>query len=101
MSIDSGYFPVVVNPSVLRQQTKSGELQVPFFFGGSQVPTALNLPSNSFQGSGRKKGMRSKTHPGDKDFTTKKGDKVFHQDGHFVKMSGRKPFKKGGIEMNK
>lgn len=35
-----------------------------------------------------KKGSMSKTHPGDKDFTTKKGDKVYHRNGHYV----RKPY---------
>jgi hypothetical protein len=34
---------------------------------------------------GYKKGSMSKTHKGDKDFTTKKGDKVFHRSRHFVK----------------
>lgn len=33
------------------------------------------------------KGSMSKTHPGDYDFTTKKGDKVFHRLQHFVRKS--------------
>ena len=37
---------------------------------------------------GYKKGTMSKTRKGDKDFTTKKGDKVFHRSRHFV----RKPY---------
>jgi ElaB/YqjD/DUF883 family membrane-anchored ribosome-binding protein len=37
------------------------------------------------------KGSKSKTHKGDLDYTTKKGDKVFHENGHFVKKS-YKPF---------
>jgi hypothetical protein len=36
-------------------------------------------------------GSPSKTHPGDMDFTTKKGDKVFHQKHHYVRKS-RKPY---------
>ena len=50
------------------------------------------------------KGARSKTHRGEKDYTTKKGDKVFHRKGHDEKHAAksrkvRKPFvksKKGG-----
>ena len=33
------------------------------------------------------KGTRSKTHPGRKNYTTKKGDKVYHRKGHYVKKS--------------
>jgi hypothetical protein len=36
-------------------------------------------------------GTPSKTHPGDMDFTTKKGNKVFHQKHHYVRKS-RKPY---------
>jgi len=39
------------------------------------------------------KGSKSKTRPGDKDYTTKKGDKDFHQDGRDVKKK-RKPYTK-------
>ena len=40
---------------------------------------------------------RSKTHKGRKNYTTKKGDKVFHRKGKYVRKS-RKPYskKKGG-----
>ena len=84
---------------------KSGGFQTLFFFGGSQVPTDLFLSKamyNGSSGSGLHKGRShsvptdfdmvfnkrhssgsgfhmgslSKTHPGDLDFTTKKGDKV-------------------------
>ena len=96
---NGGYFPVVLNPAQLRQQTKSGELQVPFFFGGSQIPHALNLPSSTFSGSGRRAGSKSATHKGDKDYTTKRGDKVYHQDGHWVELKGRRPYKKGGASL--
>jgi hypothetical protein len=46
---------------------------------------------------GYRKGSRSKTHKGRKDFTTKKGDKVFHRRGKYVRKS-RKPYhkKRGG-----
>ena len=39
------------------------------------------------------KGTRSKTHPGRKNYTTKKGDKVFHRKGKYVRKS-RKPYSK-------
>ena len=44
------------------------------------------------------KGTRSKTHPGRKNYTTKKGDKVFHRKGKYVRKS-RKPYskKRGGV----
>jgi hypothetical protein len=48
-----------------------------------------------------KKGTRSKTHPGRKNYTTKKGDKVFHRKKHYVRKS-RKPYtKKGGKKSKK
>ena len=37
------------------------------------------------------KGTKSKTHKGRLNYTTKKGDKVFHQKNHYVKKS-RKPY---------
>jgi hypothetical protein len=37
------------------------------------------------------KGSKSKTHKGDLNYTTKKGDKDFHEDGHLVKNT-YKPF---------
>jgi len=37
--------------------------------------------------------MASKTHKGDKDYTTKRGDKDFHQKGKDIKKK-RKPFSK-------
>jgi transcription termination factor NusB len=40
---------------------------------------------------GSKKGSSSKTHPGRKNYTTKKGDKVFHRKGKYVRLS-RKPY---------
>jgi len=44
-----------------------------------------------------KKGAKSITHPGDKDYTTKKGDRFFHRGGKLVKKRGRKPFTKGAM----
>lgn len=41
------------------------------------------------------KGAPSKTRPGDKDYTTKRGNKDFHEGGHDVKKK-RAPFKKRG-----
>ena len=38
-----------------------------------------------------KKGSPSKTRKGDLDFTTKKGDKVFHRRGKDIKLK-RRPF---------
>ena len=38
-----------------------------------------------------RKGSRSRTHPGELDFTTKKGDLVHHIDGHFVR-DGELPY---------
>jgi hypothetical protein len=40
------------------------------------------------------KGTRSKTHRGRKNYTTKRGDKVFHRRHHNVRKS-RKPYRKG------
>ena len=43
-----------------------------------------------------KKGTKSKTRPGRKNYTTKRGNKVYHQKGHYVKKT-HKPYsyKKG------
>jgi hypothetical protein len=80
----SGYNPDVVNPKVRRQTASQ---QMPFFFGGSQIPHSLNLKSGTFSGSG----MMGKGHL---DMSVKRGDKIFHNDGKFVKMIGRPAFKK-------
>ena len=40
---------------------------------------------------GGKKGDKSKTRPGDKDYTTKRGNKDFHRGGHDVKRK-RRPY---------
>ena len=46
------------------------------------------------------KGTRSKTRKGRKNYTTKKGDKVFHRKGKYVRKS-RKPYskKRGGMRL--
>ena len=100
---------------------ESGGFQTPFFFGGSRVPTDLFLPKamyNGSSGSGLHKGRSqsvptnfdmvfskrysresgfhmgslSKTHPGDLDFTTKKGDKCFVRKGHRLCIPHTLPF---------
>ena len=57
--------------------------------GNSTSDKILSLSSIYKMGS--KKGTRSKTHPGRKNYTTKKGDKVFHRKGKYVRLS-RKPY---------
>jgi len=84
--MNSGYFPVVVNPYKLRAQTKSEELQTPFYFGGSQVPEALSMKKSGMKGSGI-----------NETDAAKRGSKIFHNDGKLVKMFGREAFKKSGI----
>tara|TARA_R110000824_G_scaffold93091_1_gene225387 strand:- start:230 stop:592 length:363 start_codon:yes stop_codon:yes gene_type:complete len=42
---------------------------------------------------GEKKGSVSKTHKGEQDYTTKKGDKDFHSKSHDIKKK-RKPYSK-------
>lgn len=49
------------------------------------------LPSGRYRFVSSKKGAPSKTHPGDKDYTTKKGDKDYHESGHDQKRK-RKPY---------
>jgi len=79
---ESGYYPVVVNPGV-RPQTSD---QPPFFFGGSRVPFDLGMIGRGI------KGTTSLTNKGDLNFTTKKGDKVFHRGGHSLKIYGKTPY---------
>jgi len=102
---------------------ESGGYQTLFFFGGSQVPTDLFLSKamyNGSSGSGLHKGRPhsvptdfdmvfskrhssgsgfhmgslSKTHPGDLDFTTKKGNKCFVRKGHRLCIPHTLPFVK-------
>ena len=48
-------------------------------------------PQGWYGGKKYRKGSRSKTHKGRLDFTTKKGSKVYHRKGHYVRKS-RKPY---------
>lgn len=121
--MSGGYNPNTIDPLGVntRINTTSGGFQVPFFFGGSQVPNDLFLSKAEYNGSsgegirgkhnphlphtfdmvfskkhsggtGFHMGSMSKTHPGDLDFTTKKGDKVFHRKGHNIKLPHSMPF---------
>ena len=49
-----------------------------------------------------KKGTRSKTRPGRKNYTTKRGDKVYHRMGRYVKKT-HKPYsyRKGSASKRK
>jgi hypothetical protein len=99
MSYSYAYNPKVSNPNMRNNITQmaSGGFQTPFFMGGSQVPVDLFLPKNMYngaKGSGFHKGMPSKTVPTDLDFTTKKGNKVFHRKGHNIKIPFKLPFMK-------
>lgn len=46
------------------------------------------------------KGSTSKTHNGDKDFTTKKGSAVFDEDHHFIRRD-RRPFSNERLKPSK
>jgi len=41
--------------------------------------------------TGSTKGTKSKTHTGDLNYTTKKGDKVYHQRNHYIRKT-HKPY---------
>jgi hypothetical protein len=91
------FFPKVEYPNAPNNNPnmKSGGFQTPFFFGGSSIPTDLFLPKTAYSGSsgsGFTKGSISKTHPNDIDFTTKKGDEVYHRKNHNIKIPFRLPF---------
>ena len=60
---------------------------------GSAAAKAWGEKMRKARMQGGKKGDKSKTHKGDKDYTTKKGDKDHHIAGHNVKGS-RRPFSK-------
>jgi hypothetical protein len=90
--MSGGYNPKVVNPYGWKVQTKSSEFQTPFFFGGSQVPINLGLAQKSYNGSGFRKGSHSITHLGDLDFTTKRGDEVYHRKHHNIRIPRILPF---------
>ena len=50
--MSGGYAPLVLNPGSFKAQTLSGGYQVPFFFGGSQVPLQIGLKHGTYSGSG-------------------------------------------------
>ena len=54
--------------------------------------TAKDKKDESKGMKGQKKGTKSKTRKGDKNFTTKKGDKDFHEGGKDVKKT-RMPYR--------
>ena len=63
--------------------------------GKMSYSQALKEAKKTYKGGAKtssKKGAKSKTRKGDKDYTTKKGDKDFHEDGKDVKK-GKKPYK--------
>ena len=95
----SGGFNPTTNQEWMPVQTMSNGFQVPFFFGGSQIPSALLMKQGSFSGSGLyfHKGTSSKTHLGDLDFTTKRGDEVFHRKDHNIKVHRKLPFEGEGL----
>lgn len=55
--MSGNYQPIVAGKS-FQIQTASESRQIPFFFGGSQVPTALNLPRNKISGQGMAKQIK-------------------------------------------
>jgi len=55
---------------------------------GEPIGEAIGKPlRKAIRGYGRKKGSKSKTHKGELDYTTKKGDLVYHQKGKYVRKS--------------
>ena len=105
MSYSYAYNPKVSNPNMSNNipPLRSNGFQTPFFFGGSQVPTDLYLPKaiyNGSQGGGIHKGMASISHKGDLDYTTKRGDIDYHQQGHLIRGHpyGR-GFHKGSVSL--
>ena len=52
--MSGGYNPKVAMPNLSNNvpPLRSGGFQPPFYFGGSQVPTDLNLKPGTFSGSG-------------------------------------------------
>jgi len=49
--MSGGYNPKVAHENLRSSQLVSKSFQTPFFFGGSQVPSALLLPKNIYNGS--------------------------------------------------
>jgi len=61
--------------------------------GGTIATHFLIVPTRTGAVGRHTKGTPSLTHPRDLDYTTKRGDKVFHQRGHYVRKK-KKPFGK-------
>jgi hypothetical protein len=105
MSYSYAYNPKVSHPHLSNDiaPLRSGGFQTPFFFGAAQTPNALALPKavyNGSQGKGFHKGSKSISHKGDLDFTTKRGDLDYHQQGHLI--AGHpygKGFHKGSVSL--
>ena len=62
------YWPKVNNPNSQFVQMTSGEYQPPFFFGGSQIPLAMN---GSFGSAGGGAGLQHTQIPGRPKYTVK------------------------------
>jgi len=58
---------------------------------GTIATNFLIIPTRTGATRRHTKGTPSLTHPGDLDYTTKRGDKNFHRKGHNVHKK-RKPF---------
>ena len=58
--MSGGYNAKVVAPNLYKVQTESDSRQVPFFFGGSQVPIGLMLDHSKISGQGP---LLRKTNP--------------------------------------
>jgi len=65
---------------------------MPKFAKGSQQMKDHMAKLRAMKGKGVK-GSKSKTHKGEEDYTTKKGDKYYHQKGHLVEGD---PYMEGG-----
>ena len=63
---------------------------------GCSYKQAMTTASREKRGG--KKGDKSKTHPGDLDYSTKKGDYMYHEDDHNVKKKS-KPYTKGTVHI--
>ena len=50
--MSGGYAPLVLNPGSYKIQTLSNSLQVPHFFGASQVPLQIGLKHGTYSGAG-------------------------------------------------
>jgi hypothetical protein len=78
---EPGFFDKI--KSKLKGLTSSFSKDESKFVGGYKPYSAPG--TNSYSSVGGKKRTLSKTRPGRFNFTTKKGSKVFHQMGHYVR----------------